>query len=50
MNKDIIFVTHNLGKTKSAEIYFKNIKFSTFNYELDEFTSFYDKVFKSTNL
>lgn len=36
MNKDIIFVTHNLGKIKSAERYFKNIKFSTFNYELDE--------------
>ena len=37
MNKDeIVFVTHNTGKIKSAEKYFKNLKFSTFNYELAE--------------
>ena len=37
MNKnEIIFVTHNIGKIKSAEKYFKNLKFSTFNYELKE--------------
>ena len=37
MNKnEIIFVTHNIGKIKSAERYFKNLKFSTFNYELEE--------------
>ena len=36
MEKEIIFVTHNTGKIKSAEKYFKNLKFNTFNYELDE--------------
>lgn len=37
MNKnEIIFVTHNIGKIKFAEKYFKNLKFSTFNYELEE--------------
>ena len=37
MNKnEIVFVTHNTGKIKSAEKYFKNLKFTTFNYELDE--------------
>lgn len=36
MEKEIIFVTHNIGKIKSAEKYFKNLKFNTFNYELDE--------------
>ena len=36
MGKEIIFVTHNTGKIKSAEKYFKNLKFTTFNYELDE--------------
>ena len=36
MEKEIIFVTHNTGKIKSAEKYFKNLKFTTFNYELDE--------------
>ena len=36
MEKEIIFVTHNTGKIKSAEKYFKNLKFKTFNYELDE--------------
>ncbi len=37
MNKnEIIFVTHNIGKIKSAEKYFKNLKFSIFNYELKE--------------
>lgn len=36
MNNEIVFVTHNTGKIKSAEKYFKNLKFKTFNYELDE--------------
>lgn len=36
MEKEIIFVTHNHGKIKSAERYFENLKFKTFNYELDE--------------
>ena len=36
MKEEIIFVTHNTGKIKSAEKYFKNLKFTTFNYELDE--------------
>lgn len=36
MEKEIVFVTHNTGKIKSAEKYFKNLKFTTFNYELNE--------------
>lgn len=36
MEKEIVFVTHNKGKIKSAEKHFKNLKFTTFNYELDE--------------
>ena len=36
MEKEIIFVTHNKGKVKSAEKYFKNIKISTIDFELDE--------------
>ncbi len=36
MDNEIVFVTHNTGKIKSAEKYFKNLKFITFNYELDE--------------
>ena len=36
MEKEIVFVTHNMGKIKSAEKYFKNLKFVTFNYELEE--------------
>ena len=36
MEKEIIFVTHNPGKIESAEKYFRNLKFKTFNYELDE--------------
>lgn len=34
--KEIVFVTHNKGKAKSAEQYFKDLKITTFNYELDE--------------
>lgn len=34
--EEIIFVTHNKGKVKSAEKYFNNIKFSTYDFELDE--------------
>ena len=30
MEKEIVFVTHNMGKIKSAEKYFKNLKFVTF--------------------
>ena len=36
MDNEIIFVTHNTGKIKSAEKYFKNLKFKTYKYELDE--------------
>ena len=36
MDNEIVFVTHNTGKIKSAEKYFKNLKFTTYNYELDE--------------
>lgn len=36
MENEIVFVTHNIGKIKSAEKHFKNLKFTTFNYELDE--------------
>ncbi len=34
--QEIIFVTHNNGKAKSAEKYFKNLKFVTYDFELDE--------------
>ena len=34
--KEIIFVTHNKGKAKSAEKHFKDLKISTYEYELDE--------------
>ena len=36
MENEIVFVTHNKGKAKSAEKYFKNMKISTYEYELDE--------------
>lgn len=36
MDNEIVFVTHNIGKIKSAEKYFENLKFTTFKYELDE--------------
>ena len=36
MDNEIIFVTHNKGKAKSAEKYLKNLQKSTFEYELDE--------------
>lgn len=34
--KEIVFVTHNKGKVKSAEKYFKDLKISTYEFELDE--------------
>ncbi|MBQ9266983.1 MAG: hypothetical protein IJ217_01680 [Clostridia bacterium] len=34
--EEIVFVTHNKGKAKSAEKYFKNLKISTYDFELDE--------------
>ena len=34
--EEIVFVTHNKGKAKSAEKYFENLKISTYNFELDE--------------
>ena len=34
--REIVFVTHNKGKAKSAEKYFKDLKISTYEYELDE--------------
>lgn len=34
--KEIVFVTHNKGKAKSAEKYFNNLKISTYDFELDE--------------
>lgn len=33
---EIVFVTHNKGKAQSAEKWFKNLKISTYEYELDE--------------
>lgn len=33
---EIVFVTHNKGKAKSAEKYFQNLKFTTYDFELDE--------------
>ena len=39
MEKEIIFVTHNMGKIKSAERCFENLKFKTFNYEIHPFLS-----------
>ncbi len=34
--EEIVFVTHNKGKAKSAEKYFNNLKFITYDFELDE--------------
>lgn len=34
--EEIVFVTHNKGKAQSAEKYFKNLKISTYDFELDE--------------
>ena len=34
--QEIVFVTHNKGKAISAERYFSNIKFTTYDFELDE--------------
>ena len=34
--KEIVFVTHNKGKAKSAEKYFNNLRISTYDFELDE--------------
>ena len=34
--EEIVFVTHNKGKAKSAEKYFDNLKISTYDFELDE--------------
>ena len=34
--EEIIFVTHNKGKAKSAEKHFKDLKVSIYEYELDE--------------
>ena len=34
--EEIVFVTHNKGKAKSAERYFKHIKFTTYDFELNE--------------
>lgn len=34
--KEIVFVTHNKGKAKSAEKYFNDLKFSTYDFELNE--------------
>jgi len=36
MKDEIFFVTHNMGKVKSAEKYFKNLKFTVYDYELNE--------------
>jgi len=35
-NNEIVFVTHNKGKIASAERQLKGVKFSVFEYELDE--------------
>ena len=34
--EEIVFVTYNKGKVKSAERYFDNIKFSIYDFELEE--------------
>lgn len=34
--QEIVFVTHNKGKAISAQRYFSNIKFTTYDFELDE--------------
>lgn len=34
--KEIVFVTHNQGKAKSAQKYLKDIQFTTYDFELDE--------------
>jgi len=34
--EEIVFVTHNKGKAKSAEKYFKDLKITTYEYELSE--------------
>ena len=34
--EEIVFVTHNKGKAKSAEKYFKDLKILTYEYELSE--------------
>jgi len=34
--KELVFVTHNKGKAKSAEKYFNNLKFSKYEFKLDE--------------
>ncbi len=34
--EEIVFVTHNKGKAKSAQKYFEDLKISTFDFELDE--------------
>ena len=34
--EEIVFVTHNKGKAKQAEKYFKNLKISTYDFELEE--------------
>lgn len=34
--EEIVFVTHNKGKAKSAEKYFDNLKISIYDFELDE--------------
>ena len=39
MDNKIVFVTHNTGKIKSAERYFKNLKFTTNKGEYIEFGS-----------
>lgn len=33
---EIVFVTHNQGKAKSAQKYLKDIQFTTYDFELDE--------------
>lgn len=33
---EIVFVTHNKGKAKAAEKYFKNLQFTIYQYELEE--------------
>ena len=55
MGEEIVFVTHNTGKIKSAEKYFKNLKFTIFNREnrkktdgsmdaMQEFAKWYEKL------
>ena len=41
MEKEIVFVTHNMGKIKSAEKYFKNLRNIQILFGINVFTTFF---------